>query len=285
MEPKNNPNPKPVEGKTEKVQAETGSPLWKNVLVGGVPGILIGAAGMYGYEVHEGNLPPVPPIFPGPGDPDPVDPAPVLQAHSVNDDMTFSEAFAAARAEVGPGGAFVWHGQVFGTYRADDPEWLNMTPEERLEHSEWILSQVHPEPYTPTGPEPPIVPVDPVEPVDPVVPVDPEDPDPGEGSEINLEEVEQYETEDGEIATVGYGTVDGHQAAIADTDGDQLVDTLIVDENDNSDVEANEVYDVSDSGITTDDLLDAAYGGEPGFSEDPHGDIPDYTNDADVNSL
>lgn len=281
MEPKNNPNPKSVEGNTEKNQAEkaqAGSPLWKNVLVGGVPGILIGAAGMYGYDALGAE----------PGS------EPVLQAHSVNDEMSFNEAFAAARAEVGPGGAFVWHGQVYGTYRADDPEWMNMTPEERMEHSEWILSQVHPEPYTPTRPEPPIVPADPVDPadlvdpadpVDPVVPEDPEDPEPGQGSEINLEEVAQYEMEDGEVITVGYGTVDGHEAALADTDGDQLVDTLMVDANDNLEIEDEEVHDVSDSGITTDDMLDAAYGGEPGLAEDPQGGIPDYTNDADINSL
>ena len=271
MESKNNPNPKPVEGKTEKVQA--GSPLWQNVLVGGVPGILIGAAGAasaYGFTQ---------PL------PDPVDSTTVLQAHSVNDDMSFSEAFAAARAEVGPGGAFVWHGRVFGTYRADDPEWLNMTPEERMEHSEWILSQVHPEPYTPSKPEPPIVPADPVVPEDPVDPADPVDPEPGQDLEIDLEEVEQYETEDGEIVTVGYGNVDGHEAVLADTDGDQTVDTLVVDANDNLNVEEGEVHDVSDCGITTDDMIDAVYGGEPGISEDPQGDIPDYTNDADVNSL
>lgn len=54
-------------------------------------------------------------------------------ATAVSDDMTFSQAFAAARAEVGPGGAFEWHGNVYGTYTAE--EWNNMTPEERDEYN------------------------------------------------------------------------------------------------------------------------------------------------------
>lgn len=65
-------------------------------------------------------------------------PAPSSSAHlqghdmevatSVNDSMNFSQAFAAARHEVGPGGLFVWHGHTYGTYYAN--EWEAMSPEE-----------------------------------------------------------------------------------------------------------------------------------------------------------
>lgn len=58
----------------------------------------------------------------------------ITVATSVNDDMTFNEAFAAARAEVGPGGCFEWHGNVYGTYTAE--EWNHMTAEERAEWSD-----------------------------------------------------------------------------------------------------------------------------------------------------
>ena len=47
-------------------------------------------------------------------------------ASSVSDEMSFSEAFAAAREEVGPGGVFEWNGNVYNTYYAD--EWENMSP-------------------------------------------------------------------------------------------------------------------------------------------------------------
>ena len=59
-------------------------------------------------------------------------------ASSVTEDMSFAEAFAAARAEVGPGGVFQWHGQIFGTYTR--AEWDAMSQAERAEygsHFEW----------------------------------------------------------------------------------------------------------------------------------------------------
>ena len=60
---------------------------------------------------------------------------------AVNDEMSFSEAFAAARAEVGPGGAFEWRGNVYSTYTAE--EWENMSEEEKddyFEHFSWGAS-------------------------------------------------------------------------------------------------------------------------------------------------
>lgn len=53
-------------------------------------------------------------------------------AFHINDDMTFSQAFAAARHEVGAGGLFVWHGHTYGTYYAD--EWNAMTPEDKEQY-------------------------------------------------------------------------------------------------------------------------------------------------------
>lgn len=53
-------------------------------------------------------------------------------ATTVNDNMSFGEAFAAARAEVGAGGCFEWHGQLYGTYTAD--EWNGMTAAQRAEY-------------------------------------------------------------------------------------------------------------------------------------------------------
>ena len=49
-------------------------------------------------------------------------------ASGVNDSMSFGEAFAAARHELGAGGLFVWHGNTYGTYYAN--EWNDMTPEQ-----------------------------------------------------------------------------------------------------------------------------------------------------------
>lgn len=52
-------------------------------------------------------------------------------ADSVNDSMSFSEAFKAARAEVGAGGIFEWHGKLYNTYLKE--EWTSMDKDERAD--------------------------------------------------------------------------------------------------------------------------------------------------------
>lgn len=42
--------------------------------------------------------------------------APMVSAGTVNENMSFSEAFAAARHETGAGGIFVWHGHSYSTF-------------------------------------------------------------------------------------------------------------------------------------------------------------------------
>lgn len=53
-------------------------------------------------------------------------------ATSVDDSMSFNEAFAAARHEVGPGGIFMWHGHSYNTYYAE--EWNSMSPEDHEQY-------------------------------------------------------------------------------------------------------------------------------------------------------
>lgn len=55
-----------------------------------------------------------------------------VRVAQVDDNVSFSQAFADARAQVGPGGVFEWHGRVYGTYYKD--EWDNMTAEQKHEY-------------------------------------------------------------------------------------------------------------------------------------------------------
>ncbi len=48
-----------------------------------------------------------------------------LMSGDVNDNMAFADAFRAAREEVGPGGFFVWNGQVYNTFLQEEWEGLN----------------------------------------------------------------------------------------------------------------------------------------------------------------
>lgn len=253
--------------------------LWQSVLVGGVPGLLIGAGGTVAISALAGPKP-------GPGGEQEGQETPVINvAHSVNDSMSFSEAFAAARHEVGPGGAFVWHGNVYGTYRADDPEWQAMSAEDRTEFSHNVLSQVHPAPYTPTANEPKIV----------EVPeggahedVSPETDETETGVDVHIVDFQQGQLEDGTIVTVGAGTINGHLANFIDSDGDGEVDTVLLDANDNQALDEGEVHVASY--MSVDDMIaevqsnnpveieDALYGGTPDYTND----TTDYTNDADM---
>ncbi len=269
--------------------------LWQSVLVGGVPGILIGAIGSNAVEdaiarpdeenedteiIEEGAVQEVPEI---------------QVATSVNDGMSFNEAFEAARNEVGPGGAFVWHGHVYGTYRSSDPEWQEMSAEDRAELCQTIMSQVHPAPYTPTEHEPEIVEVQ-------------EDAEASSGEtaeEVSVETAENQDDEvdvhfidvvpgqleDGTSIPVGLAEVNGHSAAFADTDGDGEVDTVRIDLNDNNVLDEGEEGPIS--GLTVDQMLsevqannaslvdDSLYGNMPDYTND----TPDYTNDADTSSF
>ena len=53
-------------------------------------------------------------------------------ATNVDDSMSFNEAFAAARHEVGAGGVFVWHGHAYNTYYAE--EWSSMSQEDQNQY-------------------------------------------------------------------------------------------------------------------------------------------------------
>ena len=43
-----------------------------------------------------------------------------LAVADANDDLSFREAFKAARAEMGPGATFRWHGNIYSTYTAEE---------------------------------------------------------------------------------------------------------------------------------------------------------------------
>ena len=67
-------------------------------------------------------------------------------ATMITTEMSFEEAFAAAREEVGAGGYFMYNDRWYGTYYAE--EWANMTAEEKTAFSEAIFQHPNHEYFT-----------------------------------------------------------------------------------------------------------------------------------------
>ena len=86
-------------------------------------------------------------------------------AHNVTENMTFEEAFASSREEVGPGSVFNWHGNTYSTfYKA---EWNGLSLDEKqdflhdvgFEVAKNDIPPVNPDDPTPPNPEPPFEPI------------------------------------------------------------------------------------------------------------------------------
>lgn len=108
----------------------TAKETWKPVAIGGITGILMGAGAMYGVQsmasvgsddaqgAEEGGL----------------------KTATVDDSMSFGEAFELARSQVGAGGVFTWRGHIFNTYTAD--EWKAMSSEDKQLFAEQVKPEV-----------------------------------------------------------------------------------------------------------------------------------------------
>lgn len=253
------------------------SGAWKSVLIGGIPGVILGTAGTaFAQEVIDSNPQEGQSEDASNTNVEHIEPQEVgvEMAESVNDDMSFGEAFAAAREEVGPGGVFEWHGNLYNTYSA--AEWEAMSNEGRQEFANSVYSTQNDEDNSEgerSGEQ---------------VPAESTNSEPTSEGEYNDEvidvqvhEVGSVATEDGEILNVAVASVDGHDAAFVDVDNDGYVDGVLVDANDNGVIEDNEVIDTPDSGVNMSYLAMMAESPEDSMYDG----TPDYTNDADTSSL
>ena len=107
----------------------TAKETWKPVTIGGLTGILMGAGAMYGVQaIASGSNEVASGAAEG------------LKVATVDDSMSFSQAFEAARAQVGAGGVFTWHGNIFNTYTAD--EWKAMSNADKHQFAEQVKPEI-----------------------------------------------------------------------------------------------------------------------------------------------
>ena len=153
----------------------------------------------------------------------------IAVATCVDDDMSFSQAFAAARAEVGSGGVFQWHGNLYNTFTAE--EWNQMSAGERANFSSELAStpipstpshhtsNSHNAGYTPQQPQ--------------------------DDSELEVIHSETVTCEDGSLMDVAIVNVDGQEAILVDFNRDGIVDAIAMDLNANGHIDEEELVDVS----------------------------------------
>lgn len=194
----------------------------------------------------------------------------VSVATSVNDDMSFTDAFNAAREEVGSGGVFEWHGYIYSTYT--DDEWNSMSEAEREEygsHFNWtpedsddvtasVASDVDTDDVEVTvdGPADEPYAQEDVADVEPAGGNDPHLVDASDVVDVDDPEVEVlgviHDDETG--ANIGGMLVGDQQVVLVDVDNDQAFDVMVADVDNNGTITDNEVIDISAHGITVDQL-------------------------------
>ena len=260
---------------------------WKYVTLGGVPGILLGAGMFYAGQVSAQEL----------MKPDEVEvveeeepttngeeavavgtetdycdapsivPENLHIAH-VSDSMSFGEAFAAARAEVGPGGVFYWHGGVYGTYYAN--EWDAMTAEDKQEFAELVQPEVN----ATQVPTPTIA-------VHNGIDVD------NAAYEQTARQIADNFDMGEDVHIVGVSNYEGHWAVGYDLDNDGQADVAIINMgSDNEPTPDDIVVNRGGGAVTLGELMEAdtTYMADM-ENPDVATDMPDYMNDANVDPL
>lgn len=279
---------------------------WVNVTLGGVGGILMGAGLLFGAQkvyAHadesefpnpEPQNPETDPVVDNPTKPESEQPQaptenPVEVHHyhhfsdtpqlaQIDTGLSFGEAFAAARAEVGPGGVFLWHGGVYNTFTAE--EWNDMSQAERNAFAQNV-------PVSVKAVEIQVIPTD-------------------SNPEIEVDLTEQIEGNfdlGDDVHIVGLSTGggdylggDNHLQVHYDTNQDDQADLTIIDVDDNLQITDDDyvvdhdgyaytVKDLLDEGAPSDDGIDTIndpYNDDPMLADNPDvaPDMPDYMNDA-----
>lgn len=291
------------EGKKEK----KGVNAWKYVTLGGVSGILMGAGLLHAGQLSAKQL--------EAEDSTEEDSTTSYTAENglrvaeVDQNLSFGEAFEAARAEVGPGGVFQWHGGLYNTYTGD--EWENMTPDERNDFAQLITPEVMPEDIpAPTDMQPDIA-------INPqtdqtfaeegfmtdgdmasedVMMVGMQE-EGGKDEDVTVLSQEEVEAGFGgeDVHIVGYSEVEGHLAVGYDINGDNQADVAVIDVDDSHTLSEQDILvdssgnavtvaeaqaqNASNQGETTSDGTDY---GQMAYADNPEvaPDMPDYMNDA-----
>ena len=283
----NNENKKTEETETSDNKdnvAKGKKSIWKKVAVGAGSGILLGSAATLlsasaplghaeGENAEEEGSETHPEWTDGE----------VSVASSVSDDMSFSEAFTAARTEVGSGGVFEWHGNIYSTFTED--EWNGMTAEQIDEygsHFSWhsdnssteTASSTHSSTSSHSAHATDEVEVSEVTQASHTEEVAVVDVDP----EVEVLGVVHDEESGANIAGLA---VDGQEVVLIDVNGDETFDVMGADVNGDQQLSQDEIVDISGQNLTVNDLGGISNPDGSLYASNNSNEI-DYTNDTAV---
>lgn len=298
-------------GKENPNNEQSNSPTWKQVSIGGMAGILMGGGAMYATDSFAASKEGVPAegattaevidTQEGAAAQEVVDThegaatngvaatQEIAQSESikvaeVSDNMSFKDAFNAARDQVGAGGVFRWHGGIYNTYTAE--EWNSMSDAEKSDFAELVkpeISVVEIDTAQITEATPDIhihVHIHEATPVAQPTSNPSGGEDPWEG--------------DDDVRLVARGEYEGHNVYGYDLNRDEQPDVAIIDVDDSGNPSDPDVAVDPEGNMAT---LGELAGEVPDPTTDPNlqttfldnpevaPDMPDYSNDADIDVI
>jgi len=228
---------------------KTNNKTWKPVTISGFTGILMGAGAMKGVQMIQSSQTDSTAEVD-----DHVEP---LKTTAPSDGQSFREAFDTARAELGPGGIFSWHGNLYNTYSAD--EWNAMSDEEKNTFAQQVAPEVSPEDIDTSE----LVQAENVETpadVDVDVTIAPTEEAPKtEEPDMVAANDQSDKSDDDDVRVVGFGEItldngqnvtvqeldyNGQRVAVIDLDQDGEADIAMSDLNNNRQMDEGEVIDL-----------------------------------------
>ena len=258
------------------------SSTWKQVSIGGVAGILIGAGAVYSADVHAAGKEETPADDSAAAQPE------TVKVAEVSDDMSFKEAFDAAREQVGAGGVFRWHGGIYNTYTAD--EWNAMSDAEKGDFAELVKPEVNAADIDANQISEATPDVHVHVHVHESAQVAQEAPVATTTDDVRVHTATQSQGDE-DVRIIAYGSVQGHDAVALDLDNDGQADVAVIDVDDSHGLSAADV--VVDGGghmATVGDLAEMAQDPamDPNFQAASYDnpevapDMPDYMSDANL---
>ena len=193
-------------------------------------------------------------------------PAGNVKVAEVSDDMSFDEAFASARKQVGAGGVFEWRGKLYGTYYKN--EWDNMSQADKDQYAANVFgtpqAKVHNENIQ-EQPQKDMAEDTDAEQNTNVQKVsdqsgnqqDMAEAGSGEDGRYNIQQVYGatiVTDDDGNPMTMVGAKVNGHNAILCDINQDDKIDAMAIDANDDDQIAEDEIIPVPQGAVLVSEL-------------------------------